>query len=172
MPGLSGAAVIDDRNGLGAERRPWSWTISAGGAAVVVAVLLTTGSPTASAQTGLADWLSRAAGHVEDIHKAENASYDVTQRGQDGWLIALASPCMDLRDANEALRGVMPAPDPQVTAEVQAAIDNFDSAWQACNTAVHTLNPNDLNYFTLYLQTAEQHFSGADTVLVGLARAG
>ena len=67
----------------------------------------------------------------------------------------------------------MPAPDPKLTAEVQQAIDNFDSTSQSCGEAFTQSTPAatgaKLDDFISFLRTAEQHLSSADTVLVALA---
>ncbi|MGH3966865.1 MAG: hypothetical protein ACRDTV_01755 [Mycobacterium sp.] len=146
---------------------PWLWKLSAAGAAAVAAVVLTTGSaPNANAQAGLADWLSKAAPHVEDIHKAENAAY-----ADGGDNDKLRADCTQLREANDALAGVMPTPDPKLTVEVQQAIDNFSSAWDSCATYLDTHNTDKRTEFWSFVRAAEHHLSSADTVLVGLARA-
>lgn len=151
--------------------RRWSRKGFAGGVGAIVAAVLATGpAPTARAQAPLADWLSRAAVHVQDIHKAENAAFAVIAAPGSIDGDKLRADCTQLHDANEALRGVMPAPDPKLTVEVQQAIDNFDNALQSCSAAFDTGNLS--KDFVYYLETAEQHFASADTILVALAPAG
>ncbi|WIM86388.1 hypothetical protein PT015_15915 [Candidatus Mycobacterium wuenschmannii] len=134
----------------------------------VVALLAPAPVATASSQTDLADWLSRAAPHVEAIHKAESDAYAViAARGRidDD---KLKQSCGRLHDANEALREVMPTPNPNLTAEVQQAIDNFDSASESCTEYFNTDDDAKLNDFWSHSRTAEQHLSSADSILVGL----
>ena len=82
----------------------------------------------------------------------------------------LQADCTQLHNANEALRSVMPTPDPNLTVEVQQAIDNFDNALHSCSEALDTGNLS--KDFVRFLATAEQHFSRGDTILVALAAAG
>jgi hypothetical protein len=175
-PERSGALVVDASR-CGAETRPWSWKVSAGGAGTVVVFLLTSGSiPTASAQPGLPDWLSRASIHVSDIHKAEDAlvvALKQTAVTNTVDVPALLASCTQLRDANAALRGQMPTPDPKLTAEVQQAIDNFDTASpRGCNIFLNTPNVQTHHLLLEILQTADRHLSSADAILFALSGAG
>lgn len=122
----------------------------------------------ATSQTDLADWLSRSAVHIEAIHKAESDAYNVIAapgRIDDD---KLKASCDQLHDANEALRTVMPSPNPQLTVEVQQAIDNFDTASESCNAYFGEGDAAKLNEFWSRSRDAEQHLSSADTVLVAL----
>lgn len=142
------------------------------GVVLALTVLPTGAAPTANAQIPVADWLSRVAAPVEDIHKAENAAFAVIQVSGKIDGDKLLASCAQLRDANERLRNGMPSPDPKLTVEVQQAIDNFDSAAQACTDSVLARNVEKLADFVSFLGTAEQHLSSADTLLVALAPAG
>ncbi len=138
--------------------------------AAAAALLASCPVAAATSQSDLADWLSRAAVHIEAIHKAENDAYTViATRGQiDDDKLKVS--CDQLRAANEALRDVMPSPNPDLTAEVQQAIDNFESASQSCTEYFFEAAADaKLNDFWSHTQDAEQHLSSADTVLVGLA---
>ena len=137
-------------------------------AATAAAVLITSPVASATSQTDLADWLSKAAPHVEAIHKTENDAYGIiAARGQiDDDKLKLS--CDRLRDANEALREVMPSPNPGLTVEVQQAIDNFDSATESCAEYFGTGDADKLNEFWSLSRRAEQHLASADTVIVGL----
>jgi hypothetical protein len=137
---------------------------------VATAAALLAGCPVAAAtsQTDLADWLSKAAVPIEAIHKGESDAYAViAKRGRidDD---KLKASCGQLHDANEALRNVMPSPNPQLTVEVQQAIDNFDSASESCTAYFGEGDAAKLNEFWSLSQDAEQHLSSADTILVAL----
>jgi hypothetical protein len=151
----------------GAVMQHVSITLTAAG----VAAGLLTSCPVAAAtsQTDMADWLSRAAVHIEAIHKAENEAYAVIAKPGRIDDDKLKTSCGQLHDANEALRDVMPTPNPQLTAEVQQAIDNFDSASESCNEYFGVGDDAKLNSFWSLSRDAEQHLSSADTILVGLS---
>lgn len=146
--------------------------VSTAFAACVAAVAVAT-CPVAAAtsQTDLADWLSRAAVHIEAIHKAESDAYTVIAKRGPIDDDKLKTSCGQLHDANEALRGVMPTPNPQLTVEVQQAIDNFDTATESCTAYFGAGDDAKLNEFWSHSRDAEQHLSSADTVLVALAPA-
>jgi hypothetical protein len=137
----------------------------------VTAAALLAGCPVAAAtsQTDLADWLSKAAPHIEAIHKAESDAYSVIARPGRIDYDKLKTSCGQLHDANEALRSVMPTPNPQLTVEVQQAIDNFESASESCTEYFGAGDDAKLNSFWSLSRDAEQHLSSADTVLVGLS---
>jgi hypothetical protein len=144
--------------------------LRAGVAGLLCIALLTTGPPpTASAQTPLADWLSRSAAPVEGIHRSENGAFGILQAPGAINADQLRANCTGLHDANEALRNGMPTPDPKLTVEVQQAIDNFDTAAQSCLEAVAKHSIAELDDFVSALRTAERHLSRADTILVALA---
>ncbi|OBK33256.1 hypothetical protein A5658_13540 [Mycobacterium sp. 1245111.1] len=142
--------------------------------ALMVAAGLLATSPVAAAtsQTDLADWLSKAAVPIEAIHKAENDAYAIIARPGHIDDAKLKTSCDQLHNANEALRNVMPTPNPQLTAEVQQAIDHFDSATESCSEYFFEADSDaKLNDFWSHSRDAEQHLSSADTVLIALVPA-
>jgi len=138
-------------------------------ASAAAAGLLATG-PVAAAgsQTDLADWLSKAAVHIQAIHQAESDAYTVIAKPGHIDDDKLKASCDQLHDANEALREVMPTPNPQLTVEVQQAVDNFDSASESCAAYFGSGADAKLNEFWSLTRTAEQHLSSADAILVAL----
>ncbi|WP_156747733.1 hypothetical protein [Mycobacterium sp. E3198] len=153
---------------------PQRRNLAAVGFGVVAAVAMTVAGsvPIASAQVAVADWLSRVAAPIGDIHKAENAAFAVIEAPSTIDADKLLASCRQLRDSNERLRNGMPTPDPKLTVEVQQAIDNFESAAQSCIESVLIHSVPKLTDFVSFLATAEQHLSRADTILVTLAPAG
>jgi hypothetical protein len=143
-------------------------SIALAAAAVTVGVLATGPAAMAGTRTDLADWLSKAAVHIEAIHKAESDAYAVIAKPGHIDDDKLKVTCDQLHDANEALREVMPTPNPQLTVEVQQAVDNFDSASESCATYFGVGDDAKLNDFWALSRTAEQHLSSADTILVAL----
>ena len=137
--------------------------------AAAAALLATCPVAAASGQTDLADWLSKAAVHVQAIHKAQTDAYtSIATRGHidDN---KLKTSCDQLRAANEGLRDVMPSPNHALTVEVQQAIDNFESASESCTDYFFGAeNADKLNEFWSHMQDAQQHLSSADTILVTL----
>ena len=138
-------------------------------AAVAAGLLATAPVAAATSQTDLADWLSRAAVPIEAIHKAESEAYAVIAKPGRIDDDKLKTSCGQLHDANEALRSVMPTPNPQLTVEVQQAIDNFDSASESCTEYFGAGDDAKLNSFWSLSRDGEQHLSSADTILVGLS---
>ncbi len=123
----------------------------------------------ATSQTDLADWLSRAACTSRRSTKPRASRTAVIAKPGRIDDDKLKASCGQLHDANEALRSVMPTPNPQLTVEVQQAIDNFDSASESCAEYFGAGDDAKLNGFWLLSRDAEQHLSSADTILVGLS---
>lgn len=168
-----------------AKARSWRRRLAeACAGALVVGFLATAGMPTASAHAELAGWLSKAIVPVSEIHRLESDA-----------LAAMAAKPIDvakletartrLNDARLTLQGQMPSPDPQLTVEIQQAIDNFETAAQVCRDIVaFRPNPNksdkDNNEaledikgdFLDPLKAAEEHLGRADAIIVELSAKG
>jgi hypothetical protein len=142
-------------------------SIAAGGAAVAV-VLATVTAPQANAAGGLADWLTKASVQVTEIHKAETDAVAAIKVEDQIDFTGLEAACRRLETANTALAKTLPTPDPPLTAEVQQAVDNFESATQSCSQAVRTKDTATVNQFGKYLTAAERHLVKADAIIVKL----
>src|SRR4029078_3769016 len=77
------------------------------------------GTPIASAQPSWGDWGARASVHV---HAMEDAFEDATIAARNHNIGALHDACQRLQNAVTGLSAFMPAPDPALTAPLQAAI--------------------------------------------------
>lgn len=157
--------------------------VRAGIAGVVALGLFTfAATPTAGAQNELAGWLSKAIVPVSDIHKAESDAL-AADLADPVDTVKLQAACTRLNDANHMLGAQMPPPDTKLNVEVQQAIDNFETAAQAC-TDVIAFRPdpkkseedNDealgelSGNFRVALIDAEQHLAAADAIVLSLAR--
>jgi hypothetical protein len=118
-----------------------------------------------AAEADLPTWLTQAIVPVSDIHKAE---FDVIRGPTAGGPPKLAEACKELGTANAGLQKLMPTPNPELSAEVQQAIDGFETAVEFCPTAVKELNPDNFEALWNDLTAAEQHLASADAIIVSL----
>lgn len=138
--------------------------------------------PTANAQNDqLAAWLSRVFGPISTIHQVEGGLLDALG-GQEPDVAKLKVVCPQLNDGKSAVQAQLPSPDPKLTAEVQQAVDNFETAAMENCDAVVGWRPdpnknageneadreNLVNELWGSLGAAEKHLVSADTVLAGL----
>jgi hypothetical protein len=119
--------------------------------------------------TALQQWW---AGAKQDFTDMRNASEDVDQalsRFRPG---ALAMACQHVHDAAEVqLRSHLPSPDRKLTAELNAAIKDFNFASHLCLTAVAGSPANyDGEFLSLMAQANKHARSAQDIIDRALAR--
>jgi hypothetical protein len=144
---------------------------AAGAAAAFVVIFATTQPPLATAADPLADWLTRASDPISNIHRAEDQAMTALRSNKPLDLEKLKGACTQLSDANGALQKVMPTPDPNLTAEVQQAVDNFETAADVC-PKIKAKKDDNQQEFMKSLYDAEQHLAKADAILVKLSSRG
>ena len=125
-------------------------------------------APAANAEAGLADWLTKASVQLAEIHQAEGDALTVLQAEGSIDYAALQPVCTRLANANTAFKETLPTPDPKLTAEVQQAVDNFESAAQSCALAISAHDDDKVREFVLYMKRAERHLANADAIVVTL----
>lgn len=136
-------------------RKPW-----AGILAGLVAVLLIIGvRPRAGAATPVEEWWSMAITQFQAMGPPLGALGRATQAHD---LPGARAACQQLHDANAALQGSMPTPEPDLTAEVQAMIDDIDAGSRTCMSGTET---SDINKTVSYLQQAAAHYNAAKGIL-------
>lgn len=149
-----------------------------------VAVVTVGGAPAARADdAALATWLTKAFDPIQQIHVAENALIplvapmvadpDDEHESPLEDVNLLKAPCEALRDANANLQGVASAPDPDLSAEIQQAVDSIDTSVANC---ARTIADNDTDREKARkgiqgaLSDAEAHLASADIILAELAK--
>jgi hypothetical protein len=143
----------------------------AGGAAAAFVVLFATAEPHANAADALADWLTRASEPISNIHRAEDEAMSTLRSNKPIDFDKLKAACIQLGDADRALQTVMPTPDPNLTAEVQQAVDSFETAAEVC-PKIKAKKDDNQQEFMKSLFEAEQHLAKADGILVKLSSQG
>jgi hypothetical protein len=127
-------------------KRAW-WVIVA--ASVVAAVVLATvlgvvviqqaepeiaSAPTTAERTAMQQWWSAAREHFDELQDAVDDAGDALEHNDE---LALEPSCQKLHDAGAVeLRAHLPAPDPDLTAELDAAINDAHDAAHMCLSAV------------------------------------
>lgn len=151
--------------------RTW-WTIIA--ASIVVAVALTavlagtvahrpgeetSSAPTTAANMAMQQWWSAAQEHFDDF---QSAVEDTRKAVADQDETMLHRSCQDMHDAGTVeLRAHLPAPDPDVTAEIDAAINDAHDASHMCLAAISGSLNSYAGEFDADLEQADKHLQAA-----------
>ena len=144
-------------------------TFTASGAAAAFVVLVAIAQPPhANAADPLADWLTRAGEPISNIHRAEDEAMSTLRSNKPIDFDKLKAACTQLGDADRALQNVMPTPDPNLTAEVQQAVDSFETAAEVCPKIKAKKDVNQQEFMKSLFE-AEQHLAKADGILVKLS---
>jgi spermidine/putrescine-binding protein len=122
-------------------------------------------TPPASAEVDLPAWLSEAIVPVSDLHTAAN---EVFRTARNGGGTPLTEACKKIGAPNAALQKLMPAPNPELTAEVQQAIDGFDTLAENCPIVAKKPSDENIKAFLGDMKSTEQHLSSADAVILSL----
>jgi uncharacterized membrane protein YdfJ with MMPL/SSD domain len=152
-------------------RRTW-WAIIA--ASVVAAVVLATvlgvvvthragpeisSAPTNAESTAMQQWWSSAHEHFDDLQSAVNDTREALKRQDEAML---QSSCQDMRDAGTVdLRAHLPTPNADLTAEIEAAINDAHEAAHMCLAAASGSLNNFAGEFAANLDQAEKHLESA-----------
>lgn len=151
--------------------RAW-WAIIA--ASIVAAVALTavlgvvvthregpetSSAPTNAESTAMQEWWSAARGHFDDFQGALDDTREGLKR-QDEAMVQ--SSCQDMHDAGAVdLRAHMPTPNADLTAEIDAAINDAHEAAHMCLAAASGSLNNYVGEFAANLDQAEKHLTAA-----------
>jgi hypothetical protein len=162
-----------------APRRRARWLICATGIIAILLLLLAGGAahivatnraqhpapsgPTTSRITALQQWW---AGAKEDFTDMQDASAEVDQAFSHFKTGALAAACEHVHDAAEVrLQAHLPSPDPELTAELHAAIEDFHSAAHMC-LAVAAGSPGNYDgEFLSSMAEANRHLRAAKDLI-------
>ncbi|WP_292988475.1 hypothetical protein [Mycobacterium sp.] len=156
-------------------RRTGKWFAAAAALALLVAsttaVLLLTGrvDEVKAIHTPIADnsalqrWWAGAQNDFTDLHNASDEVDQVFQQFRPGLLVAA---CHHLHDAAAVgLRGDLPSPDAHVTAELQAATEDFHSAAHLCLAKFAGSKINYDGEFFSSIAEANRHMQAAQNLI-------
>lgn len=151
--------------------RAW-WAIIA--ASIVAAVALTavlgvvvthrerpetSSAPTNAESTAMQQWWSAARGNFNDFQGALDDTREGLKR-QDEAMVQ--SSCQDMHDAGAVdLRAHLPTPNADLTAEIDAAINDAHEAAHMCLAAASGSLNNYVGEFAANLDQAEKHLTAA-----------
>lgn len=142
----------------------------------VVAIVATTdarnlgsSTPSTSANAALEQWWSETS---EDFAAVQDASDDVAHAFDQFAPGRLEAACQYVHDAAEVkLQSHLPAPNPLVSAEIHAAIEDFHSAAHLClAVAAGSTTDYDGEFFSTMAQ-ADRHMKVAQDIIKNLTGA-
>ena len=163
-----------------AEKRPLSgrtwWAIIATSvvAAVVLAAVLgvivthrsgtdTSSSPATAGNAALQQWWSEAREHFEQLQRAVDDTRDGLKRQDEA---VLEKSCQQMHDAGVVdLRAHLPAPDPDLTTEIDAAINDAHEAAHMCFAAMHGSLNNYSGEFAANLDQIDMRLKAARDII-------
>ena len=152
------------------ERARWVNISASITAAVVLAVVLgvvvthraepeTSSAPTTANSAAMQQWWSTANEHFDELQRAVADSREALQRQDEP---VLAKSCQQIHDAGAVkLRAHLPSPDPDLTAELDAAINDAHDAAHMCLAAVNGSLNNYFGEFAANLDQVEKHLKAA-----------
>ena len=132
----------------------------------VLAVIITAGSepettrpPTSVGAAAIQQWWSAAHEHFDELQRAVGDTQTALERFDDS---AFEPACRKMHDAGVVgLRAHLPAPDPDLTAELDAAISDAHEAAHMCMSAVSGSQNNYTGEFASNLDQTEKHLTAA-----------
>ncbi len=138
------------------------------GTAAGVAVMNHTRPPAPSApatpkETALQQWW---VGAQKDFTDMEHASEEVDQAASHFKPGALVAACQDVHDAAEVkVESHLPSPNPQLTAELHAAVEDFHSAAHLCLSVAAGSPANYDGEFLSLMAEANKHMRAAQDII-------
>ena len=119
----------------------------------------TDSAPTTSESAAMQRWWSAAHEHFDKLQNAVEDSKEGLERQDEA---VLRKSCQDMHDAGAVeLRAHLPAPNPDLTAEIDAAINDAHEAAHMCLAAVSGSLNNYAGEFVSNLDQAEKHLKAA-----------
>jgi hypothetical protein len=90
---------------------------------------------------------------------------DASEAANDADLAGLRSACSSMTGHIQAVRRYLPTPDPEMTTEVTAALDDFDISASSCITFTRTFDSSAGQRTVTYLGSGSRHFKNATGLL-------
>jgi hypothetical protein len=120
-------------------------------------------SPTTPSVTALQQWWADAAKDFTDMRKASDEVSQAFGRFRPG---ALAAACQHIHDAAEVgMQRHLPSPNPELTAELHAAVEDFHSAAHLCLAVVAGSPTNYDGEFLSSMAQANHHMRAAQDII-------
>jgi hypothetical protein len=144
--------------------------ILAGSAAVVMATVGGAGMQLASSPTAVADegWAATSAPTYTDL---QNAAQNLANAVNAGNRAGIQPACQELNGAAQRAGATLPSPDPALTSEVQAAVDEIITTTNACvsfDPQSQQLQQADVDKAESQLKQAEAHLRKAQQIVQGM----
>ena len=162
------ALIVPAKTRTLSDRAWWIILSTAVVAAVALAAVLvvvyraapeTSSAPTTAESTAMQQWWSAAHEHFDELQGALDDSREALARADEP---ALEKSCQTLHDAGTVeLRAHLPAPDPDLTAELDAAINDAHDAAHMCLAAISGSLNNYVGEFAANLDQADKHLKAA-----------
>jgi hypothetical protein len=169
-------AATEEADQLGDSTQPWyrtRWASVAGvlliAVAVVIVIAVAAGTYRTSSSRGggsdaMSEWSSKSGPAVGSTGTAIQALSDAMQAHD---LAGLMTGCQQLQDASVQLRATLPSPDPALTAAVEAAVADLETASNSCMAFGPNTTKADLEQFMSQVDRAKSHMDRATQIVLG-----
>ncbi|HET7667017.1 MAG TPA: hypothetical protein VFK56_13305 [Mycobacterium sp.] len=163
------ALIVPESSKRVSARRWWVIISMSLVAAVVLAVVLggvlhraepeTSSAPTGPDTSAMQQWWTAASEHFDELQGAVEKTRDALQRQDERVLL---NSCQEMHDAGTVkLRAHLPAPDPDLTAEIDAAINDAHDAAHMCLAAAKGSLNSYIGEFASNLDQSDKHLTAA-----------
>jgi hypothetical protein len=122
----------------------------------------TTTTTTPPLRDAVSAWQQETLAPMQELGDAMDKISNASKAGD---LTTMGITCQHAHDATEQLQQHMPSPDPDLTAALQKAISDYNSATQICTTAVENNNLTDFAQGSDLLGEANNYMDTAVSIL-------
>lgn len=120
-------------------------------------------APTMTKWTAIQRWWAETS---QDFKATRDASAEVRHAIDQQDATGLDSACQQVHDDAEIkLKAHLPSPQPDLTAEVSAAIEDYHSAAHMCLSVAEGSTNNYVGEFSSYLEEADLHMKAAQDIV-------
>jgi hypothetical protein len=120
-------------------------------------------APTTRSTTPLQQWWAQAENDFTDL---QNASHDVDEAFSHFKPGALAAACQRVHDAAEVgMQSYLPSPNPELTAELHSAVEDFHSAAHLCLAVTAGSRADYDGEFVSSMAQANRHMRAAQHII-------
>ncbi|MDT5050374.1 MAG: hypothetical protein QOG75_6278 [Mycobacterium sp.] len=160
-------ALTGERDGDQPSRRMWhrkKWAVVAAMLVGSVAIVIVVGVIMAP-HPASSGWLSKATPPFQDIQRA-GQSLSKALAAND--IAGVKTACRQLNGAGQRLGATLPSPDPALTSEVQAAVDEITTGSNSClSLDLGSAVQADIDRFSSHLKQAKAHLDRAQQIAQG-----
>jgi aryl-alcohol dehydrogenase-like predicted oxidoreductase len=114
-------------------------------------------------------WYASAGTHIRALSVA---NYEINNAAQTTDMAQLTPACQHLQDAVNGLQNTMPAPNAELTTEMQAALNDFGNAAHGCLAGVPSHDQGAIGQAAQSMTSGGKHLDAATVILARITNGG